>query len=49
MESAVTFKCGAWANPEVEHYQLYENSIQIGNERKDRVWNKTMSKEGEFS
>ena len=26
-----------------------KNSIQIGNERKDRVWNKTMSKEGEFS
>lgn len=48
MESAVTFKCGARANPEVEYYQLYENSIQIGNERKYRVWNKTMSKEGEF-
>lgn len=31
MESAVNFKCGARANPEVEHYQLYENSIQIGN------------------
>lgn len=48
MESAVTFKCGARANPEVEYYQLYENSIQIGNERKYRVWNKNMSKEGEF-
>ena len=24
MEFAVTFKCGARANPEVEYYQLYE-------------------------
>ena len=48
MESAVTFKCGARANAGFEYYQLYENSVQIGNESKYGVWNKTMSKEGEF-
>ena len=49
IESAVTFKCEARANPEVEYYQLYENSVQIANESKYGVWNKRMSKEGEFS
>ena len=49
IESAVTFKCKARANSEVEYYQLYENSVQIGNESKYGVWSKTMLKEGEFS
>ena len=48
MESAVTFKCGARANAGFAYYQLYENSVQIGNESKYGFWNKTMSKEGEF-
>ncbi|CAH3158846.1 unnamed protein product, partial [Pocillopora meandrina] len=49
IESAVTFKCEARANPEVEYYQLYENSALIANESKYGIWNKKMSKEGEFS
>ena len=49
IESAVTFKCGARANLGVEYYQLYENSVQIVNGSKYGVWNKTTSKEGEYS
>ena len=48
MESAVTFKCGARANAGFAYYPMYENGVQIGNESKYGVWNKTMSKEGEF-
>lgn len=47
--SEVAFKCVARAKPDVDYYQLYENNVQIGNESKYGVWNKSMSKEGEFS